>query len=92
MGGLSMFTWIPEKPFTVTNEVWNLFCHCFGSSKEFRGWGYDEEHNWWYHVGCGKPRPHFGILFECDGCEDWFRSNRLPERTLLCEGCVAAND
>ena len=92
MGGLGIFAWITERPDDVPISVWNQFCHCAGSGKELRGWGYDEVHNWWYHIGCGKPRPHYGILFECDSCDEWFRTERIPERMFVCGPCKAANE
>lgn len=88
LGGLSAFATIIEKPDVVSQELWELYCHCEGAGAQFRGWGYDEVGNWWYHVGCGKPRPHWGIIIECDLCGDYFRPDRLPERNFQCQDCA----
>ena len=91
MGGLGVFTWLASKPDFIPQETWNLFCHCDRSGRQFKGWGYDEDHNWWFHIGCGLPKPNWGVLFECDNCETWFRTERVPERNYICPGCRAAN-
>lgn len=90
MGGQGIFTWLKERPEYITPELWNKFCQC--QSKGMRGWGYDEAGNWWFHIGCGKPRPHFGLILNCDCCGEWYRPTRTPDRNLMCEDCVANNE
>ena len=89
LGGMGIFTWLDVKPEVVPDEVWAKFCHCSGAGKELRGWGYDETGNWWYHIGCGKPRPHWAAIFVCEYCEDYYASPRLPDRTRVCPACLA---
>lgn len=83
LGGLAVFTWLHEQPDDVPNSIWALFCNCTNHT----GWGYSHDHNWWYCYDCSNPRPHYGIMFKCDVCSNWFRPERIPERHFVCQAC-----
>lgn len=77
------------KPKEISDELWAEFCHC---ANRRDGFMHDEVSNHWVHVACGKVRPHLGAIFQCDNCENYYKVQFVPDRLLLCPGCLKANE
>ena len=76
------------KPPEISHALWAQFCHC---DNRRDGFGYDEKTNEWVHVGCGKVRPHYGAIFLCDNCGEYYKVQKVPDRMLLCPPCIELN-